>query len=162
MSLENAIESQIQEAMAAGLFDDLPGAGKPLRFEGNENDPNWLGHHILKNAGVLPEWLNLAREIERQLERLARVDDDHRRLCELAAADGDWEAHLLAIAHARRRYEELARAIRQQQDRLNLDAPGIRSERPGIWVEFHLERLDARIPAEYRAAFARIDPPVLP
>ncbi len=154
MSLDKAIESQIQDAMAAGLFDNLPGAGKPLRFDGNENDPNWLGHHILKNAGVLPEWLNLARDIERQLQRLEQIDDDHRRLCQLAAASGDWEGHLLAIAHARRRYEELARAIRQQQDRLNLDAPGIRSERPGIWVEFHLERLDARIPPEYRGAFA--------
>ena len=154
MSLEKAIESQIQEAMAAGLFDNLPGAGKPLRFDGNENDPNWLGHHILKNAGVLPEWLNLAREIERALERLAGIDDAHRRLCEQAAATGDWPGHRLAILHARRRYETLAREIRRMQDRFNLDAPGIRSERPAIWVEYHLERLDARIPESQRQLFA--------
>jgi hypothetical protein len=154
MSLERAIESQIQEAMAAGLFDNLPGAGRPLRFDGNENDPNWLGHHILKNANVLPGWLELARDIERALERLAAIDDAHRRLCEQAAATGDWEGHRLAILHARQRYETLARDIRRQQDRFNLDAPGIRTERPGIWVEYQLEQLDARIPEEHRGLFA--------
>jgi hypothetical protein len=154
MSLERAIESQIQEAMAAGLFDNLPGAGRPLRFDGNENDPNWLGHHILKNANVLPGWLELARDIERALERLAAIDDAHRRLCEQAAATGDWEGHRTAILHARQRYETLAREIRRQQDRFNLDAPGIRTERPGIWVEYQLEQLDARIPEEHRGLFA--------
>ncbi|WP_322796715.1 DUF1992 domain-containing protein [Tepidiforma sp.] len=147
MSLEKAIESQIQEAMATGLFDNLPGAGRPLPLEGNENDPNWLGHHLLRNAGVLPRWLDLAREIEHDLRRLQQIDDDHRLLCDHARATGDWEAHRLAIGHARQRYETLARDIRRRQDRLNLEAPGIRSERPGLWVEYHLERLDARLPA---------------
>lgn len=154
MSLERAIESQIQEAMAAGLFDNLPGAGRPLRLEGNENDPNWLGHHILKNANVLPEWLELARDIERGLQRLASIDDAHRRLCEQAATTGDWEGHHLAIRHARQRYETLAREVRRLQDRFNLEAPGIRTERPGIWVEYQLERLDARIPESHRQRFA--------
>ncbi len=154
MSLENAIESQIQDAIAAGLFDNLPGAGKPLRLEGNENDPNWLGHHILKSAGVLPQWLNLAREIEAALEQLAGIDEAHRRICEQAAATGDWEGHRLAIAHARQRYERLAREIRRQQDRFNLEAPGLRTERPGIWVEYHLARLDSRVPARIRHLFA--------
>jgi hypothetical protein len=154
VSIEKAIESQIQEAMAAGLFDNLPGAGRPLTLRGNENDPNWLGHHLLSNANILPAWLNLARDIESALQRLQRIDDDHHRLCRNAAATGDWEGHRLALAHARRRYEQLAREIRRQQDRFNLDAPGIRSERPGLWVEYHLQRLDARIPPEHRAPLA--------
>jgi hypothetical protein len=142
MSIERAIESQIQDAMAAGLFDNLPGAGKPLLFgdgQGLAGD-NWLGFRVLQNGGMLPEWLNLAKDIERDRERLDRLDAEHAALCHAAARHGDWKG----VLRLRARYEELARSLRTRQDRFNHDAPGIRSQRPAIWVEHHLERLDRR------------------
>lgn len=58
------VEELIQEAMAAGKFKDLPGKGRPLHLE---SDPyaerDWLVHHILSNAHVVPEWIELEREI---------------------------------------------------------------------------------------------------
>lgn len=67
MSIEDLIESQIQEAIAAGAFDNLPGAGKPLPPP--EAEPlagtNWLGFKVLQNGGMLPGWLGLARHGER-------------------------------------------------------------------------------------------------
>ncbi len=155
VSFEKAVESQIQDAMAAGLFDNLPGTGKPLALgdgEGLAGD-NWLGFRVLQNGGMLPEWLNLARDIERDRERLDRLDGEHAALCEAAARSGDWHAYRLPIARVRTRYEDLARSLRKRQDRFNHDAPGIRSERPAIWVEHHLERLDRRA----REAGARED-----
>jgi hypothetical protein len=146
MSIERAIESQIQDAMAAGLFDNLPGAGKPLAFghsDGLAGD-NWLGFRVLQNGGMLPEWLNLAKDIERDRERLDRLDAEHAALCQAAARHGGWDGFSDAISRLRARYEELARSLRKRQDRFNHDAPGIRSQRPGIWVEYHLERLDRR------------------
>lgn len=147
MSLEKAVESQIQEAMAAGLFDNLPGAGKPLHFGDGDGlaGENWLGFRILQNGGMLPEWLNLARDIERDRVNLDRLDVEHAALCAAAARSGEWAAYRLPIERVRRRYEELARSLRKRQDRFNHDAPGIRSERPAIWVEYHLERLDRRL-----------------
>lgn len=146
MSLERSIESQIQEAMAAGAFDNLPGAGKPQEFSLAEQlaGDNWLGFKMLQNGGMVPTWLDAGREIEKDLERLKRIEDDHASLCDQAALHNDWEGYRPSIVRARERYEELAREIRKKQDRFNHEAPGIRSQRPAIWVEYHLERLDRR------------------
>lgn len=145
MSIEKAIESQIQDAMAAGVFDNLPGAGKPLPLGDAEGaGENWLGFRVLQNGGLLPEWLNLAKDIERDRERLDTIDAEHRALCDAAARHSAWDAHRSSIARLRTRYEELAWSLRKRQDRFNHDAPGIRSQRPAIWVEYHLDRLDRR------------------
>jgi hypothetical protein len=146
MSIERAIESQIQDAMAAGMFDNLPGAGKPLFFGAGDAlaGDNWLGFRVLQNGGMLPEWLNLAKDIEGDRERLDRLDAEHAALCRAAAMNGGGAAYRDSISRIRVRYEEMARTLRKRQDRFNHDAPGIRSQRPAIWVEHHLERLDRR------------------
>ncbi len=143
--------------MAAGAFDNLQGADEPLRFSAAEQlaGDNWLGFHILRNGGMLPAWLGLAREIEDDQRRLDVLDARHADVVAVAAETGDWPAYVRAIRHYRRAFEDGARALRKKQDRFNHDAPGIRTERPAIWVEYHLERLDARLrsagaPDEFR------------
>ena len=147
VSLEKSIEGAIQEAMAAGAFRNLPGEGKPLAFdrqaEGLAGD-NWLGYKMLRNNGYVPEWLNLGREIELDLEALALIDRNHEEYCAAARTRVDWARVAPAVDHLRAKYEESARAIRKKQDRFNHDAPGLRSQRPGIWVEHHLARLAER------------------
>jgi hypothetical protein len=147
MSLEKSIEGAIQEAMAAGAFKNLPGEGKPLAFdrqaEGLAGD-NWLGFKMLQNNGYVPEWLNLGREIELDLEALKVIERSHADYCAGVRSAADWVRVGPAVDRLRAKYEEQARAIRKKQDRFNHDAPGLRSQRPGIWVEHHLERLLAR------------------
>ena len=147
MSIEKAIESQIQDAMAAGAFDNLPGAGKPQEFSLGEQlaGDNWLGFKMLQNGGMVPVWLDAGRDIEKNLERLQRIDEDHAHLCADAGRLDDWDSYRPSIARARARYEELAREIRKQQEKFNFDAPGFRTQRPTIWIEYHLERLDRRV-----------------
>lgn len=147
MSLEKTIEGAIQEAMAAGAFANLPGQGKPLALsrEGQSAaGDNWLGFKMLQNGGYLPEWLNLGREIELDLEALALVDRNHHDYCEGSVDPADWTRIGPAVDRLRAKYEAKAREIRKKQDRYNHDAPGIRTQRPGIWVEYHLERLIVR------------------
>lgn len=146
MSFEELIESQIQEAIESGAFDNLPGAGKPLQFTDQERmaGDNWLGYKVLQNGGMLPEWLGLAREIEVDREALDRVDARHAELVMLAADSGDWEASVPALRYAAAQYEEQARALRRKQERFNYSTPGFRCQRPAIWVEFHLQRLRTR------------------
>lgn len=147
MDFEKTVESAIQDAIASGAFDNLPGTGRPLKFGQGDAlaGDNWIGFRVLQNGGMLPEWLELAREIERDLIRLEQIDAEHAALCEAASASGGSAASARLIARARARYEDLARSLRKRQDRFNHDAPGIRSERPAIWVEHHLARLDSRL-----------------
>jgi hypothetical protein len=121
--------------------------GKPLRFSRQEQafaGDDWLGFKMLENGGYVPEWLNLGREIELDLEALAVIDRNHQDYCEHAHSPADWARIGHAVDRLRENYEKKAREIRKKQDRFNHDAPGIRTQRPAIWVEYHLERLVTR------------------
>jgi hypothetical protein len=146
VSLEKMIESRIQDAVAAGLFSGLPGEGRPLAATEDEGlaGDNWLGFKMLKDANILPAWLELAKEIETDSRALDAIDARHAEWVDLARGSGNWERYRPAIERLRTQFGERARALRLKQDRFNVDAPGIRLERPGIWVEHHLERLEAR------------------
>lgn len=58
-------ENRIREAMLRGEFDDLPCRGRPLEIDDLSHVPEELraGYILLKNAGVLPEELQLKKEI---------------------------------------------------------------------------------------------------
>lgn len=147
MSFERLVESRIKDAMDAGQFSNLAGEGKPLRK--NDEDElagdNWMGFHVLRNANMLPAWLELAKEIEVDLQALQKIDDRHAIVAENIRERGANPSRLLALSAIRHEYEVLARRIRAKQDQFNIDAPAIIVERPGIWVERRLEKLDARI-----------------
>ncbi len=76
-------EQRIQEAMARGEFENLALKGEPIPYEDLSHVPEELrmGFKILKNAGVLPEELELKRGIM-SLRRLldACGDEDERTL----------------------------------------------------------------------------------
>ena len=59
-------ERKIQEAIEEGLFDNLPGAGRPLDLTVNPFEPPGMGpvYRMLKHNKVLPSWLLLEREID--------------------------------------------------------------------------------------------------
>ena len=64
-AFEIIAERRIQEAMERGDFDDNPLAGRPLPPDGLDNvSPELrMALKILKNAGVVPEELELRKEI---------------------------------------------------------------------------------------------------
>lgn len=72
---EGWIERQIREATERGEFDDLPGAGRPLRHE-TSNDPDWWVKQMLEREGLdasdaMPPALQLRREAAGFPESLA-------------------------------------------------------------------------------------------
>jgi hypothetical protein len=140
-----SVEAAILEAMAAGEFRNLRGEGKPLDLErGALAGELWLAHHILENERLLPPWLELGKEIERDLESLAALEAAHSRLADEAAALGAFDSFEARLAASRAGYAVLARATRAKQDKFNVEAPGPLSQRPGIWVERRLEILEER------------------
>lgn len=61
---EALAEKQIQDAQRSGLFDDLPGRGKPLDLDALALGPEALASRILKEAAVVPEWIELAGRLD--------------------------------------------------------------------------------------------------
>ncbi len=59
-------ERKIQDAIDEGLFENLPGRGKPLDLSTNPFEPPGMGaiNRLLKHNRVLPPWLLLEQEIE--------------------------------------------------------------------------------------------------
>jgi hypothetical protein len=74
LALELLVERKIEEAIARGEFDDLPGAGRPLELDDDPLVPEDLrvAYRILKNAGYVPpevQTLNQIAEFERTMAR---------------------------------------------------------------------------------------------
>jgi hypothetical protein len=63
--ISSIAEEKILESMRKGEFERLPGAGKPLKLEDDSMVPEELrvGFKLLKNAGVIPEEMQLRKEI---------------------------------------------------------------------------------------------------
>ena len=63
--LAKIAEQKIREAMERGEFDNLAYHGKPLKLDDLTGVPAHLrmGYKILKNAGVLPEEMQLKKDI---------------------------------------------------------------------------------------------------
>jgi hypothetical protein len=79
---ERIAENRIQEAMEAGLFDNLEGRGKPLRLDDDSNVPPELrmAYKILKMADCLPPELEARKEVLRLQDMLAAMPDEAERL----------------------------------------------------------------------------------
>ena len=67
MTFHTSADEKIKEAIAKGEFDNLPGKGKPLDLDACFATPEHLriGYSILKSADIIPEEMELLKQIER-------------------------------------------------------------------------------------------------
>ncbi|WP_419786303.1 DnaJ family domain-containing protein [Pseudodesulfovibrio sp.] len=74
-------EERIRQALEEGKFDNLEGAGKPLKPDGTENLPPELrmAFRVLKNAGYVPAEIAEEREITQAIELLSTMEDERER-----------------------------------------------------------------------------------
>ena len=75
ISFQKIAEERILQAQRQGAFDNLSGAGRPLKLEDNSNIPEDLrmAYKILKNADCLPPELELKKEIKQVEDLLATM-----------------------------------------------------------------------------------------
>ncbi len=111
---EHWIDLLLRRAREQGAFDDLAGRGAPFAWE-EENpfeDAAWrLAHHVLKEAGYAPAWIEEARETR------ARVEQVRQTLRAASQADeAEWQRATMA---AMRDIE----AINAQISSVNLSVP---------------------------------------
>jgi hypothetical protein len=92
------VEQKLVAAVQQGLFDQLPGAGRPLPPDDLDGVPAELraGYLLLRGAGCLPPELEARREWLRLQDLLAACQDE-----------GDQRSLTAATAAARLRYRLL-------------------------------------------------------
>ena len=78
-------ERRIVEAIRDGAFDDLPGAGKPLKLDDDSRVPEDLrmAYKILKNAGYVPPEVALRKEIAKTEDLLSGMEDTKEKYRQL-------------------------------------------------------------------------------
>jgi Domain of unknown function (DUF1992) len=73
-----SVDKLIEEWLAEGDCQDLPGAGKPLNLDEYFSWPEdqRLGFSLLKNSGCVPSEIEQLREIKRLSDELEQCCDD--------------------------------------------------------------------------------------
>ena len=136
-------ERKIQEAIEEGLFENLPGKGRPLDLRINPFEPPGMGaiNRLLRHNKVLPMWVMLEQEIEAgralALATLARWE---------AAEPGlrDSRDYAKARAAAREAYERHMRQTNDMILKYNCSSPfALRSPVP-MMLKTRLREFDAR------------------
>jgi hypothetical protein len=149
-------ERKIQEAIEEGKFDDLPGKGKPIIFDDDPMTPPHLrmANKILRNAGVLPEWIQVQKEIETERKEAAaqrtRLIQEHQsRRARMASLPADHpEAQTFAAWHARSRAAYLRRlkGVNTAILKFNIIAPSTTTVYVPYKVEAEMAAFDAEFP----------------
>ena len=138
------IEEHIRRAQEQGKFDDLPGKGKPIRWEENPHeDPEWhLAHSMLRQAGFSLPWIETLREIEDELAsmrtalrrswewRRQALDENQR----YDFVEGEWQK---ALDNFRQQLEALNKRIFNY----NLEVPAPNFQRPQFKFEIEVEKI---------------------
>lgn len=123
-NFEALIDQHVRQAEAAGEFDNLPGAGKPLDLEHDDHVPAELrtGFRMLKNAGYAPPWIEIQKSIREEQERLGSwLAQANRRWPALGPTDRE---------RLRDEYAERLRDLNKQITNYNLTAPPAAGQMP--------------------------------
>jgi hypothetical protein len=159
--IEIVADRKIRDAQEEGAFDNLPGKGKPLNLELDLQIPPELraAYRIMKDAQVLPEWIQLDKEIrqrqeqwERRLQNYAtsRAEALERRPTRHSAG------YDLDVDRARERFlyraAEGLREINRMIDRLNLVVPTPSRQRFRIDIPERMQALEEQFPRLSRKA----------
>ncbi len=78
-------EAKIKESEAKGDFKNLSCKGKPLTLEDNSMIPAELrmAYKALKNAGYLPQEMQLRKDIHSALDLLESMEEEKERYCQM-------------------------------------------------------------------------------
>jgi hypothetical protein len=160
---QSTIDEAIQDGIARGAFDNLPGQGQPLRWEDGPADSEWwLVHHVLKNAGFSPAWIEdrktLAAERQTLLADLRAFAGWYAEAITGLAALDPRDAALrrteLAESRERRlaRFGEDARRLNERIDRFNLSVPIAEMQLPKIAIAAEADGASAQMDGASPAA----------
>ena len=138
--LETLVEKKIREAMENGEFDNLPGKGQPVDLTENpfENPDLRMVHHLLRNAGFAPAFIEERKDIEATFEASRQTLKRAWELYEKSAPSDRRSAE----ANWQRVVDEFGETVAALNERIriyNLKVPA---------GAFQRRRIDARVEIE--------------
>lgn len=138
------VEEQIQRAILAGKFSDLPGKGKPLNLDNNPHiDPEWrLAYHLLQSSGYSLPWIDQRNEIAKEYEIACRIlqrawawrSSSSAQRIPPQEVENEWHK---AVDEFTSTIERINKNIREY----NLQAPHPNFQLPLLQLQSELERL---------------------
>ena len=150
-------EQQIQEAIDEGKFDDLPGKGKPIVFDDDPMTPAHLRlvNRILSNANVLPEWIQIHKDIEAEQQQItemrSRLTRENQRWGEriTRSSPGSAVSQRYAEWHAKSRaeYLRLLKSLNSSILKFTLVAPSTAKPICSFKIPSEMAEFDADVPA---------------
>ncbi len=149
------VEQHIEEAQARGDFDNLRGAGQPLRLDKNPfAGDKALAYSLLKNSDLAPPEIERGKEIDAELARAdallatLRRQRDNLRLKRGSAFASERRAYNVLREKTELRYSAALRGINSKILSLNIVAPAALHRR--------LIDIDARL-RTFAEEFPRLD-----
>lgn len=146
------VEQAIRQAMRDGLFDNLPGMGKPLKINWDEEnqvpDDMRLANKIMKDHQVAPEWMMLGGALEAQHAKIMFELKRGFHIYIGTLQDADRAGDLGKRSRARITWERLTQVFMEVGEQYNRNIltynlkvpPGI-AKRPFLDIEREIERL---------------------
>ena len=155
-------ERKIQEAIEEGKFDNLPGKGKPIVFEEDAGVPLHIrmANKVLKNAGGLPDWVMVQRDIVAEQQeittlraRLIREGEARRARC-ASLSPSHAEVTRFMDWHARSRANVLRKmkSVNTSILKFAMSAPSIAPSYAPYKIERDMTEFDASFPTLEQAA----------
>ena len=149
-------EGKIQEAIEEGKFDNLPGRGKPIVFDDDPLTPPHLRmvNRILRNANVLPEWMQIFRDIESERKQLfdlrnQLVRENHKwrlRLAQAPQAPGTARQYAAWHAKSRAAFLRLLKSVNTSILKFTIVAPSTAQPIASYKVDSEMALFDQDVP----------------
>ena len=133
------VEQRIQEAMANGAFDNLPGAGKPQRLDENpyQQPGQAWAFDWLKRNGFAPTWIERNKSIERELDTArTRLESAWQQYQSDPTYESSWQTVVS-------RFEDTLHKLNKKIDDFNLTVPVASAQRRHINLDSELRRINA-------------------
>jgi hypothetical protein len=91
MKFTSWVDQQIADAERRGVFDDLPGAGKPLNIKPNGGDYGeaWVRDYARREGVSAEEFLPTPLRLRREIERLTETVGEFRSEAEIREVAAD-------------------------------------------------------------------------
>ncbi len=142
------MEDLIEEGQQRGLFDDLPGKGKPLDLEQNIFEGSQtLANQIMKANNIKPAWLShqlgVVESIETLRAEMARTWERYRTNFAYAPDESHRQALNLGWDKVCRDWQVAVDKINKEMDSYNLKRPPGQAELYKLRLADELKRIEA-------------------
>lgn len=142
------MEDLIEDGRRRGLFEDLPGKGKPLDLENNIYEgSNTLANQLMKANDIKPVWLaqriGVSEKIDELRSDIARAWERYRSV--LTHAHGDSHRQALAVGWDDQchRWQQSIEKLNKEIETFNLKRPRGQTELLKLRLGDELKRIEA-------------------